>query len=163
MRGWLLMPLVVIGFACASHRERRQSFLQTSEADVRIHRDSLWSLAQEGSWLVEVVELSAWNWSADPPIGSTDSSITKTIPTEGKTAPTNSSYIRLSRFTIRTDSKTVSTGRFTDSTNRYTGWIESKTESTKRETNRFTGYIVLFGLGLLVLLLVYRLVRKVVR
>lgn len=168
---------IVIGFfvfitaiACVSNRERRQSVSRLDETAAHRHRDSVWSQQQQGSWMVEVMELEAWKGYTDWATPCTDSLTANTKPTgrytgssKRYTVPTESNYVRLARFTMRSDSNASSTGRLTDSTGRYNVSSERKTVSTERKTAPSIGYtgwaVLLIAAGLVV----YRLVRSVFR
>lgn len=162
--------VIVVATACVSNRERRQSVTRLDESVAHRHRDSVWSLRQQGAWTIDVVELEAWNRYTGWPAGCTDS-LTANTDTPGRssvssgryTAPTEGNYVRLSRFTLRSDSNTLSTGRFTDSAERSSASSNRKTVSTERKTFPsigFTGWaLLLIAVGLVV----YRLVRSLFR
>lgn len=155
----LLCALFTI--ACASKRERRQSVIRSSQIDTRSYHDSLWSVTQAGAVAMQLEELWVWNRPTDS-LGQRTAPLRE--PTRawiGKTVPTGEKYIRWRRFTLSADSKTISTKRFTDSTLHRAQQIEANDQSSQQRINTPSKYILWVGIVGLVLLWLYRLVRKV--
>lgn len=159
-----IMPfLAIMATACVSKRERRQFAYEATQAEIHVQRDTLWHRRQWGSYTVQLVEVEEWNRYTDTLTANTIPYGSNTVTTGRNTMPSVSNYRRTRSITFGADSNTVTTGRSTDSSVTSTFATESNTISSERKTSGTSGYIGVLGMVIVLVLLVYVLVRRMLR
>ena len=163
--------------ACVSQRERRQSSFSTAHETVAVRQDSAWYRGAFAGKTLELLEVEA-------PIrltgrsggcyaghsgcyfrsgGLTDRCTGWNGPAVRRTDPAEVHYLRMRRLTLRADSGTVSGGSVSKRDSATAQRKERETASSRKRTRMSLPWWVWALACLLVMLSVYRLLRRVNR